>query len=298
MDQRLLEQLCKASVHKAFVPETTVEWEREIPRDCFVVPETLVSIYGLDVYRALDQVQRALLIRHEVACLLSFAIRLESVLMHRFAEMIRSADPLEAWVPYFLHELEEEARHSRMFARTIARMETGGYRMDGVLGFFEDKLAWLTRSPAFFLLLTLAAEEIPDVLFQKVMADQTSHPILYQVSRIHRIEEARHIKFGRELFAELYAKCGLVERSVLRALAPVLVAAIFDASVRPSAYLRAGVVEGRLGAWRLWLRARESEHRRALRLQCADRLAGFLGDVGVIDQSNRARWISRGLIAG
>jgi hypothetical protein len=296
MDRQLVGRLAVASTKKFFIPERDVDWEVPIGEHDSIVPLELLSIYGLDTYQALSHEQRQELTRHEVACMLSFAIRLEAVLVQRFAESVRRDDPLDPYTRYCLHEVEEEARHSRMFARVIERLGVGAYRLEGLMGTAEGNFAALTRSKSFFFLFTLAAEELPDTFFKTVSESPLSHPILRQISLIHRIEEARHIRFGREAFRGLYEKAGALERAAIRATAPVVVRLMFDGFVRPDVYLRAGVAASRLEAWRLWNRGRHAEHRVALRARAAARLTKYLEDVGVIDRRSRSSWVAWGLL--
>ena len=78
------------------------------------------------------------------------------------------------------------------------------------------------RRPAFFCVLVLTGEEIPD-LYQKLASEHPdTDPFLREVNRYHRQEEARHLNFARMLLPELCAKATRFERFQIRHLAPLL----------------------------------------------------------------------------
>ena len=61
------------------------------------------------------------------------------------------------------------------------------------------------RGPALFAPV-LVAEEITDRLQRETVNDETVHPLVRMVNRIHVVEEARHVRFAREEVARQMAE--------------------------------------------------------------------------------------------
>ena len=113
------------------------------------------------------------------------------------AEAPELSDPR---VTYMLHEVGEETKHSRAFIRLIDELgPTTRNPLD------RPALIWvmhritrrIARHDALLLVMTLAGEEIPDLL-QKLAAEHPdTDPMLAALNRYHRQEEARHLSFAR-----------------------------------------------------------------------------------------------------
>ena len=54
----------------------------------------------------------------------------------------------------------------------------------------------------------LIAEEILDAFQRETMADESVQPLVRMVSRIHVVEEARHVRYAREELARQVAAAG------------------------------------------------------------------------------------------
>ena len=58
----------------------------------------------------------------------------------------------------------------------------------------------------------LVAEEITDRLQRETMNDETVHPLVRMVNRIHVVEEARHVRFAREEVQRQMATLGPIAK--------------------------------------------------------------------------------------
>jgi len=87
-----------------------------------VLPQELLSVWGLGLELSDEQWRK--LAREELASILDAGIRFESMLMAGFGLMLGYYQDLtDPRVNYILHEIGEETRHSRLFARVIAQLE-------------------------------------------------------------------------------------------------------------------------------------------------------------------------------
>lgn len=299
MDAGLLSQLCRASLEKGFQPERDVPWgSPPLPEAEPILPDPVLSLHGGADFGRVAPLLRARLARHEVASMFSAFIRFEGFLNEWLSGWVTLAEPGDGITRYALHVIEEEARHSRMFARLIGELGVGAYPRRGWLGLCESAgMGLMRRSRLLFLLGMLGVEEISDALFARILAAPGGDPVLRGVCRIHRVEESRHMEFARQWLRESYAEAGPAERWLLRVLAPAILSLIFEVFVDPDVYRRSGVAPGRRQALALWWRTRRSAPRRALRRDCTARITRLFEEMGAIPASTRPLWQAARLLA-
>jgi predicted metal-dependent hydrolase len=219
-----------------------------------VIPDELLTVDGLTLDGApvvLSAEQRARLSREEVAAMLNMGVHFEAVLMAGFSRWIAEASDLaDPRVTYLLHEIGEEARHSRAFIRLIDELApTAKDPLDTpAVNFVLNRLTRsLAKTEALLLVMVLAGEEIPDHL-QKLAAEHPdTDPFLAAVNRYHRMEEARHLSFARTVLADAWARAGWIERQRIRIGAPFMISQLWQAFVHPGVYAVAG-----LPTWKTW----------------------------------------------
>lgn len=283
MDLARLSHLCEASVDTYFIPERDIDWDVPVSTQRSPIPESCVYAAGLEEFRMLPRAGRARVGWCEFVAMLSAFIRLENAINTKIGTLVRRADVSAAEVPYLLHVLEEEARHSRMFALLISRAGIGGFPPRGIFGAAERFAAWaLSKCDRVFFLSVLAVEEVTDQLFAAILVDECVLPVtVKQVCKLHRVEEARHIFFMRDKVEEALAE-SRVFRGLLRVTAPILLFFVFELLVPPAVYRRAGMCQSRSAAWRIWWRARSTPHRKRLRARCTERARRFFAEIGAV----------------
>jgi len=217
--------------------------------------------------------------------MLSTGIRFEAALMAGFSLEITAADDLaDPRVAYMLHEMGEETRHSRAFARVVGAIEptaTDPFR-HGVIGRIADRMMrWTINSPSVLYTFVLAGEEIPDLL-QKIASEHPdTDPLLASVNRYHRQEEARHLAFARMHLPELWARAGTIERARVRHAVPLGIAQLFSAFVHPGVYETIG-----LPGMKTWREVNKTPNRLALRYAATRGVLDALLDGGVIERGS------------
>jgi hypothetical protein len=272
-----IDRLAAASLRRIIEPETELAGA---VGPGMVLPRELLSVSGLELGLTEEQWER--LAREELASILDAGIRFESMLMAGFGLMLADhRDLTDPRVNYILHEIGEEARHSRLFARVIAQLEPTA---DNV--FTRGLLRRLDRlvSPraiqrkALFCIMVLTGEEGPDLIQKRCAEHPLTDPFVREFSRYHRLEEARHLSFARMLLPELWRQASATERWVVRLFGPAIMAGVFDSLVQPGVYRTVGIP-----GWRTWNAVRKSEARRELRAEAcrpvmeAMRAAGAFG---------------------
>jgi hypothetical protein len=179
-----------------------------------------------------------------------------------------------------LHEMGEETRHSRAFARLIEQLAPTAVDplQSGAIGWATDKVMRLTiGSPAVLYTFVLAGEEIPDLLQKRAAEHPDTDPLLAAVNRYHRQEEARHLAFARMHLPELWARAGKVERWRVLHAAPAGISQLFGTFVHPGVYETVG-----LPAMKTWRAVNKLPQRRALRYAATRGVLGALLDGEII----------------
>ncbi len=269
-------RLNTASANRVIDPDVDVQGHLDLSRQ--VLPDELLSIAGLDL--DLTAAQRHTLAREELASVFDNGLRFEAILNAGFSRMIAMAPDLtDPRITYMLHEIGEETRHQRLFARVLTQLDGQAPKpMDKPIFRMLERFgtAQITSRPALLFTLVLAGEEAPD-LFQKLAAEHPdTDPFIKDVSRYHRSEEARHLSFARAVFGELWAEANWRDRFAVRHVAPFVVGQMFDFLVQPGVYSTVGLPD-----WDTWKAARVTPERAALRHQATRPVLRVLQDNGV-----------------
>jgi hypothetical protein len=241
-----------------------------------VVPDELLSTFGLDVDLSADQ--RARLSREEVASMFVMGIEFEALLNAGFSVQIALArDVTDPRITFLLHEIGEETRHQRLFQRVITQLEpqaVGSMRwIDRVLERLGPHL--VISMPALLLTLVLGGEEIPDLIQKRVAEHPDTDPFLASVNRYHRAEEARHLSFAKAVFQETWERAGAADRFAVRYVAPLVIRDMFRFLVHPGVYTSVGLPP------ETWAEVQQLPGRVALRHEATRPVLETLVDAGV-----------------
>ncbi|MFF7656840.1 diiron oxygenase [Streptomyces sp. NPDC007983] len=288
--ERVAERLLRASARHSFDPDTELDWDAPLEPDKWFWPPELVSLYGTPMWRRMSEEQRMLLARHEAAALASLGIWFEIILIQLLTRHIYDKSPTSAHVRYALTEIADECRHSQMFARLIAKGGTPAYpvaRLHQNLGrFFKT----FSTTPGSFT-ATLLGEEVLDWMQRLTFPDERVQPLVRGVTRIHVVEEARHVRYAREELRRQMARAPRWEKEVTRVGSGEFARVFSLAFVNPQVYTDVGLDRRAAVA-----QVRASGHRREVMRGGARRLTEFLDDVGVLRGVGRKLWQSSGLL--
>lgn len=253
-------RLSTASLRNVIEPDEIFEWERLSPGQ--VVGDELLSVAGLGL--DLSSEQRAKLSREELASMLIMGTRFEAALIGGFGmQLAGSPDITDPRVAYMLHEIGEETRHSRAFARLVHELApTARNPFDRGAGARIRRriLRMASRQPSLLNTFVLAGEEIPDLLQRLASDHPDTDPLVAAVNRYHRQEEARHLSFARMTASEQWAQASWLERRRVRTLAPRAIGILFSSLVHPGVYASVG-----LPAFKTWRAVQRTPERVALR---------------------------------
>ncbi len=272
---RRVERLNTASVRHVIEPDVDVVGDFTAPQ---IIPDDLLSTAGLDL--DLTPEQKATLAREELASMMRLGIAFEAILIAGFAFRLALAPGVtDPRFTYALHEIGEETRHSRLFARVVEQLSPlQRHPIDGKVSrrIRGRLLPMIMRRPAMLDALVLGGEEIPDLLQKLVSEHPDADDYLRRVSLYHRQEEARHLAYARTTVAEHYRSTSWSDRYAVRRVVPRMIGFMFDMMVQPFVYPTIG-----LPAWKTWRAVRKSPQRLALRRQAARSVLKDLMDSGV-----------------
>jgi hypothetical protein len=204
------------------------------------IPPHRCSLYGTPLWDNLTPGQRLELGKHEAASVASTGIWLEFTLLRMLAKVAYTGDPSSRHVQYALAEMAEECRHSTMFARMIERMGAPVYGPPAHVHALGKMLPALARGPAMWGAILLG-EEITDRYQRELVDDESIQPLVRMVSRIHIVEEARHIGFARAELMRSAARCSSAELVYHRALLGRIAYVITRSLINPGVYRSVGL---------------------------------------------------------
>ncbi|MFD4268246.1 diiron oxygenase [Rhodococcus sp. NPDC058481] len=274
--QETASRLLASAARKSYDPLIEVDWEAPIPEGLYGMTPEWSSLYGTDLWESMTEHQRITLTMHEVASVAGTGIWFEMILMQMLLRDIYSHDPSEPHVQFALTEIADECRHSTMFARSAQRFGVPSYRPKRWVR--EAARAFkATASGSLAYGGTLFAEEILDMMQRDFVKDERLQPITRTVSRIHVLEEARHIKFAREETVRRVEGISWFTRARIRLVLGVTAYFIVTSLVNDQVYEAAGLDPKKARA-----AARANKHYHDMLRQGSSKTIEFLSEVGLV----------------
>jgi len=283
-------RLLSSSAEHSYDPEVEIDWDAPLSPDHYFVPPHRCSLYGTPLWERLTESQRITLTRHEAASTAGRGVWFETILMQLLIRDYYRQNPTTANAQYALTEVADECRHSVMFGRMIDKLDCPVYHV----GAFDDALGrWLAATasgPRMFAAI-LIAEEVLDALQREASADESVQPLIRMVSRIHVVEEARHVRYAR---AELARQVRAASRRRLAFDRLVIARAAYltgTGLVHPDVYRSVGITpaQGRQAA-------RANPHHRETLRWAGQRVVAYLEDLDLIGGPGMALWRRSGLL--
>ena len=288
--EQLATRLLDSSVRHSYNPLVEIDWDAPLDPDRFWIPPQRSSLYGTPLWDGLSHRQRVELTKHEVASAASAGLWFETILMQMLIRHYYDADPTSRHAQYALTEVADECRHSIMFGRLIEAMGCPVYpatAFDHALGRFLKA----TATGAHMYAAILIAEEILDAFQREIMADESLQPLIRMVSRIHVVEEARHVRFAREELARQVDQSGPLRSAYARVVIGRAAYSIAGRLVHPRAYAAVGIRPsvGRAAAC-------TNPHFRATLQWSAERVYAYLSSLGLVRGPAVILWRKAGLV--
>jgi hypothetical protein len=279
------ERLLRSAAKTSFDPMLDIDWAAPQDPLQFYAPPQRCSLYGTALWERMTPEQRVTLTRHEVASIASVGIWFEEILMQMLLRYAYDRDLTRRDIQWTLTEIADECRHSIMFATMISTFGTPNYGVDRLrhaLGrYFKT-----TSSGVQTFAGAMYVEEILDAFQREAMDDESLQPIVRQVSRIHVIEESRHISYAREEALRAVAHGGPIGRTWDRVTLGLVIYLATTGLINPRVYAECGLdrreaVEA----------ARTNPHWRETKTFAAAKVLAFFTEAGLVGLGNR--WLLR-----
>jgi hypothetical protein len=285
-------RLLAASAAHSYDPDVEIDWAAPMVPGRYYAPAHRLSLNGTPLWDTLSEDQRVELSKHEVASIASAGIWFEVLLMQMLLRHVDRLDPRSQHVQYALTEIGDECRHSVMFGRMIEAFGCPAYGPAAA----EARLGRFLRTTAGGIQIfaaALVAEELLDALQREAMADETIQPLVRAVSRIHVVEEARHIRFAREELARQVAGAGTIHRAYARIVVARAAYAVARSLISPQVYASVGL-DPAVASAAAWANPRF----RATLAWAATKLVEYFGSLGLIAGPERRYWHRAALLPG
>ena len=200
--EQLATRLCAVSRHNYTNPYTSLEWPESLDEDTWYMSPELISLYGTDDYAHLDDAQRKRLSFFETLNFFSLNIHGEKYVVEGLSQRVYSGQNVPL-TDYMQHFLDEENKHMVYFGGFCNRY---GH-------IYPPRTFRVPRDDAdpgeeefLFFAKVLIFENIVDVYNTRIARDERVAPIARQINRLHHLDEARHLAFGRARVRDLYDK--------------------------------------------------------------------------------------------
>ncbi|GAA2400434.1 diiron oxygenase [Streptomyces glaucosporus] len=289
--EQVARRLLESSARHSFDPDRELDWDAPFEEGKWFWPPELVSLYDTPLWRRMPEEQRMDLARHEAASLASLGIWFEIILMQLLVRHIYDKPLTSAHVRYALTEIEDECRHSKMFARFIQKAGTRAYPVTRLHHNLARVLKSVSTTPGSFT-ATLLGEEILDWMQRLTFPDERVQPLVRGITRIHVVEEARHVRYAREELRRQMVSCPRWEAELTRISSGESARVMSVSFVNPQVYTDVGLDRREALA-----QVRASAHRREVMQTAARKLTDFLDEIGVLRGVGRRLWVSSGLLA-
>ncbi|MGH3156113.1 MAG: AurF N-oxygenase family protein [Streptosporangiaceae bacterium] len=286
------ERLIRTSRKHSFNPDTDVDWDAPPEPGLYYGPPEAGSLYETPLWDGLTPDQRIELTKHEVASLASFGIWSELALMQILIQHAYRTRYDSSHFAYALTETADECRHSVMFGRMVKTFGLTTHR-PGRFEYQAIKTIGAFHDPMLMFAATLVIEEFTDAMQRITFPDERVQPLVRQVSRIHVIEEARHIKYAREELKRQVARSSATRRKFTAARLAWFMSMVINRNlVHPSGYEAVG-----LDPKQAHEAAATSPHRLATKQWASRKSMAAFEEVGFLDGRARKIWQQAGFLA-
>lgn len=282
--ERTAERLLRSTAARSYDPELDIDWSAPLAEGLRYIPDHRCSLYGTPIWGRLTPGQRLELGKHEAASVAGAGIWLEFSLLRMLAKVAYTGDPASRHVQYALAEMAEECRHSTMFARMIERIGAPVYGPPRHVHMLGKLMPMLARGPTMWGAILLG-EEITDRYQRELVADEGIQPLVRMVSRIHVMEEARHIGFARAELVRSVARCSGAELACHRALLGRIAFVVTRSLISPAVYRSVG-----LGPRAARQAALANPYHRETICFGGEKIMDFLGEAGLVGPPGMYWW--------
>lgn len=278
------DRLLKSTARQSYDPEVDLDWDAPLVAGAWGMQPERMSLYGTPTWDCLGEERQKRLSLHEVASVASVGLWFELILMQMMVRDLYDADPRSQRMHYALTEVGDECRHSLMFGKAIDRMGVPAYGPTRHI----HRLGRLFKSTAYGVSAyasILVAEEILDRWQRELMRDERVQPLVRMVSRIHVLEEARHMTFARDEVERMLPTLNRAQLAYHQVMTAQICFMVARALVNPAVYGAVG-----LDPRAARREALQNPHYQETVRWMGERVTGYLDELGLIPDHQRRLW--------
>ena len=269
-------RLLDSAAQLSYDPATEVDWDAQLDPDQYGLNPEWSTLYGTTLWDGMSHEQQVALTRHEVCSIMSTGIWFEMILQQMVLRDQYCRDSTSSEFRFALTEIGDECRHSIMFARACEKMGISSYlprRSSIELGRAFKSLA--SAETAYTGILV--AEEVLDVMQRDWMRGENVLPMVRTTSRIHVVEESRHMSFARQEIRDHLRGVSPLRRRTSALVIAIAAHVIVSNMVNRKVYAAVGLDEQlALDA------ARNNGHHHAMMRTSSRHLMAFLDECGLL----------------
>jgi hypothetical protein len=269
-------RLLRSAAKKSYDPAVDIDWDAPPDPQKSWTPAHRVSLYGTELWDALDEDQRRELAKHEACSVAGAGVWFETLLMQRLLKDFYDDDPTSDRAQWALTEVADECRHSQMFARMTRVAGVPSYGPVPWVRAMSKLYSVVTWGPSAYATI-LVAEEVLDRLQREQADDPDVQPLMRQVNKIHVMEEARHVSFARAEVSEGMAALSGPARAYHRFATALVSFFIVRSLIHPAVYASVGVdpKQGRRAAL-------ANPHYQEMIRWAGEKIVGFLEEADMV----------------
>ncbi|MBX3627664.1 MAG: diiron oxygenase [Rhizobacter sp.] len=196
-------RLTKASRKKHWDVYNTFEWPEALDANAWYMPPELISLYGTPAWDALTEEQQKRLSLYELGNFFSLVLQGERPLVAGLVDRLYAKGNTTSVNEYLHHFVDEENKHMVMFGEFCNRYVGKVYPEKKII--LPREYAKGEEEVAFYCKV-MVVEELGDFYNLAIEKDERCDALVREVNKVHHIDEARHLAFGRVQLAELFNK--------------------------------------------------------------------------------------------
>jgi hypothetical protein len=289
ISREYLQHIVDAAHRKSFDPYKSIDWNVPFDLERFYLPPDMVSLYGTPMWDQMSREEQVKLSMHEACSALATGIWFENLLSFKMMDYLIDVSPHDPHFYWMQIEVADECRHSMMFGELIKHAQVPWYkpRFSSLFAFFTKYL-----TPKLSMILgVLAAEAVTDYLNRRVIADPECHPAMRELSKIHMVEEARHLGYARQWLKENWPRIGSIQRAIAKRDVLMSTSIIIWQLVHADVYKNVGLPPevARI--------AKNNPNRMRIKREMSEELVDFLSELAIIDHKFAPKLRAAGLMA-
>jgi len=196
-------RLTSASRRKLWDVYKAFDWPATLDAGLWCMPPELISIHGTPVYESLSVEQQKRLSLFEIGNFFSLVLQGERPLVQGLVHRLYLKSHSREITEYLHHFVDEENKHMVMFGEFCNRYVGKVYPEKKIAlvreyGKGEEEIAFFCK--------VMVVEELGDYYNVTIERDERVDPLVRELNRLHHIDEARHLAFGRLHLAELFTR--------------------------------------------------------------------------------------------